>query len=110
MNEYLLTMEALIGDLGFRMMGTIYKVYDNDQHTLQWEMGKGARCHRVIWQYDLSKDLYRLTFVTFGPSQYGIWQIIEEKKLDMVYVEDVLDLIEKHTGFYLTLYPRDQRI
>lgn len=99
-------MEALIGDLGFRMMGALYKVYDNEQNTLQWEMGRGARCHRVIWQYDISKDLYNLTFVTFGPNLNGIRPIIQEKKIEMVYVEDVLNLIETYTGFYVTIYPR----
>ena len=87
---------------GFRLMGAKSLVYDNATCMLQWQMGEGSQVDTVQFTYDLIWDLYVLRFITYK----GAWKLAigKDETIEGVYVDDVHGLIERKTGFYLSLY------
>ena len=94
-------MSDLIGNMAFGMMGARNLTFDNATYRLQWRMGAGAWCDTVVFSYDDSKDLYTLRFITYSKVDGG--EIVRDILLENVYCDDVKTIIERQTGFYLSL-------
>lgn len=86
---------------GFAMIGAKSLIFDNAKCLLQWQMGDGSLVDTVQFTYDFGWDLYALRFITYkgvGKSEIG-----KDETVEGVYVEDVHEVIERKTGFYLSL-------
>lgn len=62
---------------------------------------KGSRKSNVVKIHLNGKDLYDVTF-----SKMIKYELKEVSKYNDVYAEDLMNLFEKETGLYLTLYLR----
>ena len=90
-------MYALITRMGFFMMGATHLVFSNQQYLLSWLMGSGAKCKAINMYYRPGLDLYTLDFIK---SQTDSTRTV---RLDGVYGEDVIRIVEQETGFYLRI-------
>lgn len=90
-------MHALITKMGFFMMGATHIIFSNQQYLLSWSMGSGAKCIAINMYYRPGLDLYTIDFIKSRTDP------AKTVRIERVYGEDAIGLIEKQTGFYLRM-------
>ncbi|GAB3740056.1 hypothetical protein [Spirosoma sp.] len=93
----IMEMHSLITKMGFIMMGATHIRFSNQQYLLAWSMGSGAKCVAINMFYRPGLDLYTLDFIKSHSDS------ARTVRMDRVYGEDVIGVIERETGFYLRL-------
>lgn len=101
--------------LSWILMGVQELIYDNKRCFLLWKMGVGAKFDRVKFTYDEGLDLYDLDFFGHAANNYASYEetlTIDKRKaeakqrnkvLTRLCAEDIVPIIERETGFYLSL-------
>lgn len=104
-----------VSGLCWMLMGVKELIYDNKRCFLLLKMGAGARFDRVKFTYDEGTDLYDLEFFGHVADSYASYEEtlnIDRRKaadkqrnkvLTRLYAEDIVPIIERETGFYLSL-------
>lgn len=87
---------------GFALMGAQTITFDNSRTLLQWKMGEGSKVDFIQFFYDYGSDTYKLRFVTYNRNDSD--KIETDLTHENLYAEDVRPLIERATGFYLTIF------
>ena len=93
----IIEMHSLITRMGFFMMGATDIVFSNEQNSISWSMGSGAKCVAINMYYRPGLDLYTLDFVKSHSDP------TRTVRMDRVFGEDVIGMIERETGFYLRM-------
>lgn len=96
MNEILKTILNQMGGLArIRIMTGAKVLFDNERNLLQFNIGKVAAGYAKIFEvaYDMGRDLYNVK--TYNKKN----NVMEELK--GVYCDELINLFEEKTGYYL---------
>ena len=95
------TILEQVGNQAFMMMGTKQLVAKNDR-TLRFNVRGTRKCNWI--EIELTPlDVYTVRFEKYSPSKYTHTTVHTD---EMVYCDQLHDIIESFTGLYLTLFAR----
>jgi hypothetical protein len=95
-------IKEMINQLGvqaFLLLGAEDKIYSNKDCSLEFKIQGSPTFKHIKMIYDVANDWYKLVF-----TDYSDFEITNQVEVDMVFAEDIHDIIEDKTKLYTTLF------